>query len=238
MKKMRQGTSPVIQIMGQRTVPWWLRYMPSRIQFLDDFEGVLKWSQEAGTVTKDSSIHAYEGTYCLKLATAATAGSLAQARLVLGIIPLSKVMLQLRWHYTAAAVSTPRSFILTANIYDETYQTYIGLQHLNYVTTAQNKWQYLGSDMAWHDLPDGSQIISPTLPTHQYLMLKADLKSNPPKYVMAELNNKVIDMSALQAYRTTTSGSPRILIDLAAYTDAAAETDVYVDAFCFSDQEP
>ena len=235
---MRQGTSPIIQIMGQRTVPWWLRYIPSRIQFLDDFEGILKWYEYSPTVTKDNSFQVFEGNYCLKLATAATAGSEARARLFLGAIQNSKIMFQFRWHYLSALQTNPRSFYLKATIYDGSYMTVLGLQHLLNLTTPQNKWQYWSDSNAWTDLPGGSQVIAAVQKGHQYLMLKADLSVSPPKYIMAELNNLVIDMSTLRPYRVASSENARILIDLGVITDAAAETDAYVDAFCFSDQEP
>jgi hypothetical protein len=238
MKKMRQGTSPIIQIMGQRVVPWWLRYIPSRIQFLDDFEGVLKWYQLSGTVTKDSSFQAFEGNYCLKLATGTTAGSEATARLFLSAVPNSKIMFQLRWHYISALQTNPRSFYLKATFYDGSYMTVLGLQHLLNLTTPQQKWQYWSETNAWTDLPGGSQPLGALQKGSQYLMLKADLSVSPPKYIMAELNNLVIDMSTLRPYRYANTEPPRILIDLGVITDAAAETDAYVDAFCFSDQEP
>jgi len=224
--------------LGARQVPWWLRYLPSRIQFLDDFEGVLKWATETGTVSRDSSLEVFEGNYCLKLLTAATAGSEAAARILLGSIQPSKVMLQLRWHYKAASSNTPRYFAIVAHFHIGGYQVSIGLRHLANLSTPQDKWQYLASGLTWTDLPGGGQFIEATYPVHQYLMLKADVNPAAPKYIMAELADRTISMTGLTPHVGTSGISPRVYIILSTVTDAAAATEAYVDAFCFSDQEP
>lgn len=235
---MRTSPTPLATVLGMRQMPWWLRYLPSRIQFLEDFEGVLKWITVDGTITKDTSNHAFEGSYNLKMATAAVAGADAIARLILPAIPKSKIMAQLRWHFDAAAETTPRFFRVEIELYDGSYLYKCGLQYLKNLTSAQQKWQYLNDAGSYVDLPGGSQNISVIIKSPQFLMLKANLASSPPKYIMAELSELVIDMSTLNLYKTTSSTSPRVNINLTAETDAAAETDAYVDTFCFSDQEP
>lgn len=226
-------------IMAQmRNLPWWVRYAPSRTLYLDDFEGVLKWYQGAGTVARDNSINVFEGNYCLSLVTAAAADAQANAQLFIGAVPRSKFAIQLRWHPYESADNILRRFDVNMILYDGSYVSDIVLRYLKNETTPQNKWQYLNSAGAFVDLPNGAEEIDTTYRAHQSFYLTFDMLASVLKYGRLVTSKLALDLSSLGIRYSVDPTTPYIVLNLTAVTDIASAAHVYVDALCLSDEEP
>jgi len=232
-----QGAAPVI-VVGQRSLPWWLRYAPARICYMDDFEGVLKWKQNAGTVTKDSSVNVFEGSNALKLVTGAVAGNYAIAKLFLPMLVKAKIALQLRWSSCPTFDVDLRSFTARIYNYDGTYFDQLELRYLKNLSGYQNKWQYFGPGGSFLDLPGGGQDLRLCDPYNHYLRVVWDLSTRPAKLTEFESNTLLLRPANVQGYYTGSATPPSASIELECMTDVASSVNAYVDTLCLSDQEP
>jgi hypothetical protein len=207
------------------------------VVYLDDFEGVLKWSDGAGGVAKTSSDLAFEASNCLTVTTAAVAGETAITYLYLGGIPASKVALQLRWNVYNADREALRYFTINIQRGDGTYENQASIRYANFVSTvAANKWQYLGSDGVWHDITDGSELIESDFIRHQPLYFAVDFGANL-KYSKLITSILDLDLSALSFYRNAAVTVPYIFISFEVETDKDIASVAAIDALLLSDEE-
>jgi len=221
-----------------KSYPWWLRYLPGRIQFLDDFEGVLKWELVAGVVTKYSGIEVFEGTNALSLVTGAVAGNVAQAQVYLGYFPKCRAAFQMRWHALNAADTTMRKMQVRLEFRDGVNNNQVYIQYLKNLTTPQNKWQLQNPAGTWDDIPGAAQNIDTTKSIHHFLRLVADLTVSPPLLLSFESDNLLIENLAIALRSVAAPGVPYINMALETETDVALASTAYFDALCLSDREP
>lgn len=220
------------------SLPWWVRYKPSRILFLDDMEGVLKWTQGAGTVSKDSTIDTFEGTNSLKLLTGNVAANTAAAYVYFGFVPASQLMLQCRFHIQGAAATTPRSLDFEVLYYDGTNANQAILRYLKNVTTPQNKWQYSTGGGSFNDIPGGSQSLWSNATFHSFFRMKVDLRPALPLYSLLECDNLSLKLQSLPVYQAASGTQPYMLLRFTATTDTANATSAFIDDVILSDLEP
>jgi hypothetical protein len=220
------------------SLPWWVRYKPSRVLFMDDMEGVLKWVQIAGTVSKDSTIDAFEGSNSLKMLSGATAGNQAGAQINLGAILPSQLMLQCRFHAHCGDATVLRSLDFKIVYSDGTNISTAVLRHLSNVTTPQNKWQYYTTGAAYADVPGGSQLLTESSNYHSFLRMKVDLRSPIGAYTLLECDNLKLALPNVPIYQVGSPLIPYLTLSFLATTDTANASTVYIDDVILSDLEP
>jgi len=220
-----------------RSLPWWVRYTPARLVFLDDFEGVLKWTQLFGTITKASGLDTFEATNHLSMVTLASGGLDAHANLLLGALPRSKMACQLRWHPYESADNVLSNFSVSLTLTDGSYSTQFIIEYLKNWVTAQNKWRYLNENEVMSDIPGGSETIDTTLREHQTLYFTVDFRTSVLRYARLVSGRLDLDLSSLRPYHVASAVAPGLSVDLRAVANITASAHVYVDAFCLSDQE-
>jgi len=226
------------EILSQtRTLPWWIRYQPKRILFLDDFEGVLKWQQNLGTVAKSSSINAFESSNSLLLTTDALANEQAQAVIQLGAVERSKMMMQYLFNPNNAGVNCLHSITTQLTIIDGIYESWAYIRYLNYEGGAQNKWQYWNENGTWADIPNAAEVINCYLNRNHFIRLDVDFSLNKLVYSRLITPTLDLDLSNLLFEHKTTVSEPMIIFSLAIQTWMAYSAKCYFDAFCLSDQE-
>jgi len=237
------GTLPVMvrveaELLAQmRSLPWWVRYAPRRILYLDDFEGVLKWFQGTGTVKKESGLDTFEGSNHLSIATDAIDGAFANTGIILGGVPPSKFALQLRWHCTKTSPAL-RWFRSEVHVFDGEYGYYAEILYYKYCLAAEmNKWQYMDETSGYTDIPNGSENVDITQLMHQYLYLTVDLSLDTPVYSRLVTSKLDLDLSTLKCYKFVDATAPRIELNLYCATDTNAIAEVCVDTLCLSDEE-
>lgn len=109
----------------------------------DDMEGLLKWTQDTATVSKDNT-NAYEGSNCLSVAAAA--GGVASAVRSFPMPPSLKLELELVFGITSVA-----------NLEDMTIEVSIadGSQNTSFFLrlTTNMQWAYIGPGFVWNNIP-------------------------------------------------------------------------------------
>jgi len=240
LARRRDRPSLQVSVPPFRAFPWWLRSVPARIQYLDDIEGVLKWAVAfGGTLTRDSSVDVFEGDYCLKMVTAATAASIADARVMLGIVPKSVFAVQLRWHTRNAADTTLRDFAVRIDYFDGAVCHTAMLRFLKNQTTPQNKWQYLDPTSTYQDVPSGSQNIYTAFPApvHNYLRAVFDFTPTNPVLKELESNDLILKGLNMSGWSGSNAAPPQLNLLIYTETDVAVASTTFADAICLSDQE-
>jgi len=225
-------------IMAQtRSLPWWIRYAPSRVLYLDDIEGVLKWLQTAGTLTKYSGTEVFEGNYCLKMVTGAAADSEAGAQIILGGVPKSKFAVQLKWLAYADNEQTLRSFDINIALLYGAQADYVKLQFLQNLTTPQFKWRYQDENGIMSDIPNASELLYVGLKQKRSLYFTFDTRPSQPVFSRLRTDSLDLDISSCKILRLNNGYSPTLYINPVFTTDLDAVVEGYIDAFCLSDQE-
>ena len=198
------------EIISQvRNIPWWLRFQPKRILFLDDFEGVLKWVQQYGTVAKGSGLDTFEGTYNLDLTTPATgAGEVVSTYITLGGVLPSKFAVHLWWHCLHTDGALLRNFQVKLYLYDGQYVHQALIQYIKNETTPQNKWRYMNESSYAVDIPDGAEVIDTTTRQHHLLYLTVDMTADINKYQRLVTSALDLDLSALGYPRGVSTDPP------------------------------
>jgi len=226
------------EILSQmRRLPWWVRYSPSRILFVEDFEGVLKWVQEDGTVARVSDINVFEGTYAMKLTTAATKDEGAAADKDLSFQGFSKIALQLHWTVPSSVLANFQSAIFVISSANGTTRVTGAIRYLNYDTVERQKWQYYDVNGGWVDIPNGAQALAFYEARPHYLRLVIDPTEAVRTYIKLISDYSEIDLTTLPLYQIGSSAKPYTDISLEVYTNAAVAIDEYIDALLVSDQE-
>jgi hypothetical protein len=236
VRQYGRALSPAI-LDAFRSLPWWARYKPARILYMDDFEGALKWLA-SGTVAKDTGVDTFEGSAQLKLTTTASAGNYSSASQIIGQAAKGQIQLQLRWHLNAAAELNPRYVQFGLDWYDGTNLNSFPFRYLKNTSGALNKWQYLGSDNAYHDIPGGGQVIPCTFVSHNFLRVRVDMRSGSPVYSLLESNDVSVNMKGTAGYQTASSNPLYTQCSLIVCTDLAYVSSMGVDALLLSDMEP
>jgi len=227
------------EILSQvRQLPWWVRYSPKQVLYLDDFEGVLKWEQTGGTVAKESSISAFEGSNCLTLTTGAAADSTSWAALYLGGVTRSKMAIQLRWNVYNADVEALRYFYVNLILKDGSYVSEAAVRYVNWVTSSQKKWQYLNESSAYADIPNGDENIETDYRRHQHLYLVIDFSDAVLRYKRLVTSKLDLDLSDLRFNHYAAVEPLSLQINLGVETDKAVAVKAAVDAVLLSDEEP
>lgn len=220
-----------------RTLPWWVRYTPARVLYLDDFEGVLKWNEISATVTRETSIEAFEGAYCLSLVSDAIIGAEATAELLLGGIPRSKIAVQLKWHPYESADNIFGDFWVTLTFADGSYFTAFIIAYTKNWVTPQNKWYYMDENEHVTEIPGGAETIETTFRAHQSLYFTCDFRLDSLRYGVLKTSKLDLDLSTLKPYHIPYTGPPGLAIEISAEPGMDAAAHAYVDAFCLSDME-
>lgn len=227
------------EILSQvRQLPWWVRYSPSRVLYLDDMEGVLKWRSESGAVVKESIANAFEQSNCITIETPAGAGATNDAFIQIGGVPRSKMRLQFRWNVYNADVESLRHFTTYLQLSDGANVTQFGIRYVHYVSAAkQAKWQYLDETASWADITDADEEIKIDLIVHQFLMLVADF-ADTGEYKSLVTSKHDLDLSGLKPYHSASADPPLVMMWFEVETDKAVAVKAAMDAVLLSDEEP
>jgi len=219
-------------------MPWWIHHGGHYPYLVDDFEGTLKWRQNSGTISKaaDQS-YVHDGSYAMKMVTAATAGSIAEAwwRGPGMRTDPTYYCLELWWALSAASQDTPREFAVMWEIEDRERgeATRFGFRYWNYDTgVAKNKLQYWTSAGAWADLHIIPYYIDITLPQWHYLLfvLRNSGGTERFRYYYMNMDTRAVYVPTADGEAYTYS-RPRTDVTIYCSTDAAAATTAYVDDF-------
>jgi len=218
------------------TVPWWVRYAPKRILFLDDFEGLLKWGTSNPTITKDNT-KAYDGSYSMKLATPATKDSSAVAYITL---PAStgKVSLAMYWNpFKVEVGETLQSVYISLEMRDGAVTHVARLRYLNFLDSVEKKiWQYADTlAPTWADIAGSDMPFDASTDAWRYFRLLVDPTTD--KYVSLEACNLKLDLSALSLLTGAEEVEATILAEIGVYTDLDSEMDLWIDDVLFADNE-
>lgn len=216
-------------------IPWWVGFVPSRLVYLDDFEGVLKWKQQIGTISKVSDIHAFESSNSMKLVTGALAGDHAQARQYFANLREAKYKVGLWWHAANAAVTTLRIFELQLQFYTGTHFYQCVLRYNNRLTVDQHFWSVMCSGVNWCPIPNGSEVIHTDGTYHNYLEIGFDLSPEIPKYTSFKSNALHADIGFLSPHKIPDTTHPYTAMMIHQTTDVALASTVYVDALVLAE---
>lgn len=216
------------------TMPWWIRYAPNRIVFLDDFEGFMRWGASA---TKYAGRGVFEGSYCAKFVTPATKDEETNISMYLGAIPRSKFAIQLRWTPYAADETYFKHFGVWLGLADASSFTVAGVRYLKNDESPQNKWQYLTGLDIYADITGGSESINVTEDVIQSLYLSADFSSGVLKYDRLITSTLDLDLSTISIYDAAAIGDYYLIIYCVVATDANQVSQACIDALCLSDNE-
>lgn len=213
--------------------PWWLRRFGGRPVLLDDAEGTLKWTQGAGTLTKDSAAtFVHSGTSALKGVTAATAAASASAYWYGGRPKTTAdryVAFGCHFQLRGVANATPRDFELYLTIYDGTTRWWPRLVYEHYTTTALYKLRYYNSAGVYTDVPGGARQIQVTIPEWHSLELVLKRTATTWEYKKAVMDDLEYDLSGVGIVQTAVALPPHYYPIIEAITDAAAATTFYAD---------
>ena len=237
------GTLPIAvlvqaELMSQmRQLPWWLRYAPSRIIFLDDFEGVNKWAESDPLIAKDSSVYVYEGTYNLKITPPDVSESIT-AEYRIPYYGKSKFMLQLLW---SVGVPTDMAYVqFLLKLFDGVHAIYAQVRFVikNAAGDYVEIWQYYDKDGNWIDIADSYASASVHYQNNNHFMLKIDLSEGANTFIKMISNNKEFDLSGIDLYSEDDASSKALFIIITAeHTSVGPVKSAYIDALCLSDQE-
>jgi len=197
------------------------KYGPVKtVIFRDDFEDtLLKWDRTGiGTYGRDTT-HAFIGGACLQLTTPATAGQSSGAQRRFSF-PLSKrVGLSLMFDFDAKL----RYIDVDVVSYDGTTER-IALVRYDVVNT---KWQYFGSDGAYHDIPGGTQKLNVYYNVWHFLCLEVDFEDN--EYLQLIAADRVFDLRGIAIWTASSTARVKSEIDVSATTNLDSAEDLYVD---------
>lgn len=227
-------------VLPTLSLPRPLPMAPGRLIGYDDLEGVLKWSQVTGTVSRDNTIHVANGDYCLKLLTGAVAGNEATAMRFFPVLTAGKVRFMCLWHTYQASDATlgyqkPRSVRFRLDIYDGAKMYQPQLEYLNFLNTVQQeRWRYNNAAGAFTDVPGGSQHLhmgenDEAYPAHNFLLVDVEIAAGACTIKRIMSNNLDLTGLSLGAYVDDSSHGPDIGVYFHAYTDVAAAVSAYFD---------
>lgn len=221
-----------------RNLPWWVRYSPRRIIYMDDFEGELKWGSDGGSIAKGNSRMTFEAAYNLQLITGAFAGNDAGAQIIFSGEPKSKVAVQARWNFGGSGSSVPRYFD-TMLFWHSGIAWYIaGVRYLKNLAGVQDKWQYLTGAEVWTDIPGGSEVIKIPAYAHQSIYFIVDMTPAVRKYSRLVTSALDLDLSALDFVKYDGVDPAYMAVTFHCATDINQALTCNIDAVCVSDQEP
>lgn len=227
------------EILSQvRQLPWWVRYNPSRVVFLDDFEGVLKWQNMGGTVEKESSIHAFEQSNCLALTTDTIADSGAWAGILFGGMPRSKMALQFRWNVLNEDLEALKYFYVNIILTDGTSRSEPAIRYVGYDGGFQNKWQYNDPTTGYTDIPNAAEVIETDYLYHQLAYLVVDYRSDKLRYDRLVTSKLNLDLTDLPLPYETSEAVPYMQVNFGVVTSKAVAVKAVIDAVLLSDEEP
>jgi len=236
---------PITTIAGRTLVrtlqlPWWLRYTPNRIIYLDDFNSsTLKYDGAGGSLLRHTTNRVYEGDSCLEMQTGAAAGNSSYYLRMIGFPGLSKMAVQLRWKPWCTNAVDLRSFKVRLEVYDGSYERGAEVGYSHYLNgVAQKKWQYWAGVGSYPDISGGAEdiLIENLLGFWNFLRFVVDFETD--KYVSLETNRLLLNMSTLSILKVADTLTPQIRLYIEEYTDVAAVSKVLVDCLCVSDLEP
>lgn len=221
-----------------RNLPWWVRYSPRRIIFLDDIEGELKWGSDGGSIAKGNSRMTFEGAYNLQLITGAAIGNDAGAQIVFSGEVKSKCAVQARWNFGDAAQNKPQYFDIILYCHTGTKYYLAGVRYLLNWAGLQQKWQYLTGAEVWTDIPEGSEIIKIPAYAHQSIYFLVDFTPTILKYSRLVTSKLDLDLSALDFVKYDDVDPAYFAVTIHTATNVNEALTTNVDAVCVSDEEP
>jgi hypothetical protein len=219
------------------SLPWWLRYPPSRIIYLDDFNEILNWVVEAGPVTLDCGVYSFEGYCMMKMVTRGNPALTTKAHMPLGLTPRSKTAMQLRWWPSFTDDVSLGYVEFRIDRYNGVTVDSAALRYLKNATTPQNKWQYLNGAGGYSDVPGGSQTIDTTVLTRHFFRLIVDFTAAVKGYSRFESDDLIVDLSGVPIYTTASAVAPNLRPVVDVKEDVLGVNLINIDAFCLSDNE-
>ena len=199
--------------------------------FIDSFEeGLLKWSTEivgSGAAVALSHDAARCGGWSCKL----TAGAQEEeSALISHYIPYP-VLGRLGFECSFAFDNQLKRLVMSAALYDGDEALTATVQY-NY---ADKKLQYLGTDLAWHDVATGLDLY---LAGNPFWIWKLVVDYSARKFVRLIMNNVEYDVSGIAVAQAVSTVNPCLLFHVANYTLGGSTRIVYIDDVIVYQNEP
>ncbi len=201
------------------------------VVFIDSFEHglgpYLTDTYGAGSAVVLSTITARSGVYSCKLATGAVGLAYAEVGRYQPYPVLSKHGLEAAFTVNDNAVDIWLGFY----IYDGVNYTRFNVKYL----PASDKWQYYGSDTAYHDLITGQALAASTNLFH---VAKLVVDPEAGKFYYFLIDGTEVSMAGIAGYAVANAGAPRLEAWIALHGGAAAAATIYVDDIIITQNEP
>ena len=123
---------------------------------------------------------------------------------------------------------------LDSEIYDGSYG-YISKIRID---VQNNKLQYYGSDLSWHDIASGVVLEDDYIGIPVFYSMKYVIDLSTQKYVRCLLANTEHDMSDYSFYYGAAGAAPQMRIKILSYTNVNSAIESYVDRVIITRNEP
>jgi hypothetical protein len=185
------------------------RYTTGKVIYQEDFEAlaaVTKFGFQnggAGAAIALETGRSYSGKQSIKVTSATSAGADGGWSFQLATPALStKIGVELYWHSNAGNALREQQFRIDYR--NNSGMAQAGFQYRNYVSAAAvNKWQYLGADGSYHDVPGGGQVlkfVDGPYPWYHFKQIIDFADVTSPKYISLVSNGLSLNVASLVGY--------------------------------------